>query len=119
KKSYLAYLLSLAVVKVQEKGLENALENLRNIRDKLSQGVATAFDEASAQVEVTAARNNLLEAENNVVPAENELKILLRLPMETVILPDDPVSLTGEEIVIPEEGHRLLDRNSELRQQEL
>jgi len=118
RKGYYSYLVSLEVVRVREKGLENAIENLVNTTEKAAQGVATEFDVTSAEVKVATARNNLLEAQSQVIPAADNLRLLLGLNMETSLALEDSLSLTEDELMISENPDDLLN-NSNLKQQEL
>jgi outer membrane protein len=118
KKSYFAHLAALSAVTVREKGLENALENLRFTQGKLDEGVATEFDKASAEVRVTVARNNLLESRSRVVPTANNLKLVLGLPIESGIQLTDSLTLSESEIFFSDGLDRLL-HNSTLKQSEL
>lgn len=118
RKGYFSYLIALEVVRVREKALMNSIENLNTIRDKLSQGVATGFDETSAQVKVATAQNNLLEAQSQLTPAGDNLKLLLGLPFEVSFVLKDSIALTAEELAFPEDPSGLVN-NSAQRQEEL
>lgn len=85
-------------------------------RDRVLQGVATAFDQASAEVKVGTARNNLLEAESQIVPATNRLRLLLGLPLGARMVLTDSLFLREDEEYIPERPDGLLN-NSPLRQE--
>jgi outer membrane protein len=118
KKGYCNHLMALAIVKVRQKGLENAIENFNNIESKLLQGVATEFDEKTALVKIAAARNNLLQAQTQIIPASNNLKLLLGLPMETEIDLTDSLALKEEESIYLQDQIPL-HQNSKLRQMDL
>jgi outer membrane protein TolC len=118
KKSYFRYVVAVAVVKVREKALENAVENFRYIRSKLSEGVATEFEETTARVKVSTCGNNLLEAQSQLIPASNNLKLLLGLSTETEISLADSVSLTPDELMTIGDSS-FTYANSELRQRDI
>jgi outer membrane protein len=116
KKSYFFCVVARRVVEVRERSLTNAQESLQNIQDRLAHGVATEFDQASARVKVTIARNNLLEARNQTISLENNLKLLLGIPPQTVLNLLDSVAEASVGLTQPGDE---LSLNSNLRQKKL
>jgi outer membrane protein len=118
KKAYFTYLLAMEIVKVRGKALENARENFKNTQTKLLEGVATEFEETTAQVKIATARNNLLEAQSQLIPASNKFKLLLGLPIESEISLTDSIFFNEEELTWFEDPTNLHE-NSEFRQKEI
>lgn len=119
KKSYFNYVVGIATVEVRKKGVNNARQNLQNTEEKLSKGVATEFDKASASVKLTTAKNNLLEAETNLIPLANKLKILLGILTAAVISPADSLTVSQEELLSGPVLGDLLSNNSTEKQMRL
>ena len=119
KKAYYNYLIVQEVVKVQESRLKNANEFLADIEKRLKRGTLTEFDVSSAKVQVAIAKSNLLEAQSNLIPAGNDLKLLLGLNPEAIIILTEPIALRNDEIIVEAETAQLLQKNSQLKQLEL
>ncbi|OGS69747.1 MAG: hypothetical protein A3F91_08425 [Flavobacteria bacterium RIFCSPLOWO2_12_FULL_35_11] len=119
KKAYYNYLIVQEVVKVQESRLKNANEFLADIEKRLKRGTVTEFDVSSAKVQVAIAKSNLLEAQSNLIPSGNDLKLLLGLNPESIIILTEPIALRNDEIIVETETAQLFQKNSQLKQLEL
>ncbi|GAB6282186.1 MAG: TolC family protein [Ignavibacterium sp.] len=78
-KSFLSVLLTREYRDLLQKSLDNALENLNNIKSLNAQGVVADYDLLRAEVQVENLRPQVLQAEDNYQIASDALKITIGL----------------------------------------
>lgn len=78
-KSFLSVLLTREYRDLLQKSLDNALENLNNIKNLNAQGVVADYDLLRAEVQVENLRPQVLQAEDNYKIASDALKITIGL----------------------------------------
>lgn len=117
KKSYYSLLLAHDSYHVFQKSYKNDSIYLKNIEDKLKQGLVPEYDQITADVRLKSIIPNLLQAENMINIAELQLKMLMRIDNNI------PIKVTGSlrnyetvmfERLIPADTSLML--NSDLKQ---
>jgi outer membrane protein TolC len=120
KKAFYGALLAKEIYELTKKRLENAIDNLENVRKMYEQGVVSEYDYIRAQVQVENLKPLLLQAENNLKVSKNLLKLAIGLDVK------DRIEIKGEMRYDPEFSidfnlalKELLQNNPELKQVEL
>lgn len=119
KKAYFNYLVAQEMVKVQRTQLENAEQILGDIEIRIRQGTLTDYDLTTAKVQVTQAKNSLLEAQNIILPLANNLKLVLGLKTDAILKLTEPIELWENELALEDDASKILSQNSTLKQLEL
>lgn len=83
--SFYGCLVARELVVVQEEALRQSEENLETVVKKYEAGSASKFDKMRAEVNVANTKPGAISARNSYKTALTRLKVVLGLPMETVI----------------------------------
>lgn len=94
KQAYYQLLLAQANKRAAERILAQAEENLRVARVRVQAGVAPQFDALQAEVNLANARQGLVRARNGVALAQQSLAALLNLSLDTLLEPQEELSIT-------------------------
>jgi len=85
KRSFYAVLLTKNMYSIAKASLENASDNLRNVRAAYEQGLVAEFDLLQAEVQVENIRPMVLQSENALKNSKDGLKIVLGIDQESEI----------------------------------
>lgn len=93
KQAYFQVLLAQAGIDVAQRTVTAADENLRVARARVAAGASPRFDEIQAEVNLANARQGLIRARNAEALAQHGVNLLLALPLDTVLLPRETMTI--------------------------
>ncbi len=111
-------LVAKEVVKVQEEALQQSEENLAMVRKKYKAGAASKFDLMRAEVNVANTKPDAISARNQYKTALTRLKMVLALPMDTIIEVDGELLYEEDDFTtmsIPEYQKMALQQRPEVQ----
>lgn len=116
KRAFYGVHFTQQVLKLTKASMQNAEDNLKNVRIFFKQGIVSEYDFIRAEVQTENIRPMVIEAERNVVVATNGLKLLLAID------PKEHVTASGElefepldPAIIESAEQRVLDQNAQLK----
>lgn len=116
KKAFYGVLLSQKLLEIVKSSLQNAEENLANVKALHAQGLTSDYDALQVEVMVENIRPKVLELENVLQSAKDGFKIVLGLDQKLEI--DVVGKISFEETEIPELSQALalsMDKNFDLK----
>lgn len=102
KKAFYGVLLTKELLKIMNESLQNARDNLNNLKKMYEQGFASEYDVLQVEVQVDNLSPTVLDLENALKGARDGLKILMGIPQSDDIDINGELNYTDEDI--PEEN---------------
>lgn len=119
RKAYYTMLLANDSYQVMSKSVENANDNLRNVKNLFSQGMVAEYDVIRSEVQVRNLTPTLVQAENGVRLSEMMLRVLLGIDQKVTIKVTDALGQYHHDGLFAANADYNLTENTDLRQLDL